>query len=151
MALHSPAESHPIPWLALAHQGCDRRLSQLTQRSTMVGLALLLALGGSWVPHLVAPPPAAAYTSRLNLFLVREDWESFEAFLQRSEIVARAGVQRSFDSDVLMTDVIVNIIGENQGISMPVMTVSVNRRDWQLNPDVTAWTQYYDAARTLLR
>lgn len=82
---------------------------------------------------------------------MREDWESFDAFVQRAEIIARAGVQRSFDSDVLMTDVIVNVIGENQSTSMPVMTVTVSRSDWQRQPDVTAWAQYYDAARTLLR
>lgn len=136
-----PLSSSPLArWPSLWAQG-----------GAKLGLALLLALGGSGVFQIVAPPAAEAYTSRLNLFLVREDWESFDAFVQRAEIIARAGVQRSFDSDVLMTDVIVNVIGENQSTSMPVMTVTVSRSDWQRQPDVTAWAQYYDAARTLLR
>lgn len=147
MTLHDLVTDHPI--LSRPTAG---RPSRWAQGSAKLGLALLLALGGSGVFQVITPPPAAeAYTSRLSLFLVREDWESFDAFLQRAEIIARAGVQRSFDSDVLMTDVIVNIVGENQGTSMPVMTVSVSRRDWQAQPDVTAWAQYYDAARTLLR
>ena len=115
-----------------------------------VGLALALALGGSGLPLMVAPPAAEAYSSRLNLFLVREEGESFDTFLRRSEIIARAGVQRSFDSDVLMTEVIVTIIGESQGLAMPVLTVAVSRRDWQRQPDVLAWVQYYPAARALL-
>lgn len=115
-----------------------------------VGLALVLALGGGGLPLALAPPAAEAYTSRLNLFLVRGERESFDTFLRRSEIIARAGVQRSFDSDVLMTDVIVTIIGESQGLSMPVLTVAVSRREWQSQPNVLAWVQYYPAARALL-
>lgn len=115
-----------------------------------LALALTLSLGLAGVPLAVAPPAAEAYTSRLNLFLVRDQNESFDTFLRRSEIIARAGVQRSFDSDLLMTDVIVTIIGESQGLSMPVLAVAVSRSDWQRQPDVLAWVQYYPAARALL-
>lgn len=115
-----------------------------------IGLILGLSLGLGLLPPLITPPAAEAYTSRLNLFLVREERENFDIFLRRSEIIARAGVQRSFDSDVLMTSVIVTIIGESQGLAMPVMTVAVSRRDWQRQPDVLAWAEYYSAARSLL-
>ncbi|MEB3291480.1 MAG: hypothetical protein VKI82_16300 [Leptolyngbya sp.] len=120
------------------------------RRLMPLALAMTLALGLVGVPLAVAPPAAEAYTSRLNLFLVRDTDESFETFLRRSEIIARAGVQRSFDSDVLMTDVVVTIIGESQGLSMPVLAVAVSRSDWQRQPDVLAWVQYYPAARALL-
>lgn len=115
-----------------------------------IGLLLGLSLGLGLLPPLMIPPAAEAYTSRLNLFLVREERETFDTFLRRSEIIARAGVQRSFDSDVLMTSVIVTIIGESQGLAMPVMTVSVSRHDWQRQPDVLTWAEYYSAARALL-
>jgi hypothetical protein len=117
---------------------------------TQIGLALALALGVGTLPAALVPPAAEAYTHRLNLFLVRESGESFETFLRRSEIIARAGVQRSFDSDVLMTEAIVTIIGESQGLAMSVLTVSVSRSDWQRQPDVLAWIEYYPAARALL-
>jgi hypothetical protein len=113
-------------------------------------LAILLGLSGGWLLQLLAPPLAAAYTSRLNLFLVREEGESFESFVQRSEIVARAAVQRSFDADVLMTDVIVTVTGSSQNITIPVLTVSVSRSDWRLKPDIRHWARYYEAARSLL-
>ncbi len=117
---------------------------------TGIGLALALGLGLGTLAPLIDPPAAEAYSSRLNLFLVRESGESFDTFLRRSEIIARAGVQRSFDSDVLMTEAIVTIIGESQGIAMPVLTVTVSRSDWQRQPDVLAWVEYYPAARALL-
>lgn len=119
-------------------------------KAAALALAALLGLGGATVPMLVAPPVAQAYTSRVNLFVVREQGESFDTLVQRSEIIARAAVQRSFDADVLMTDVIVTVIGDNQGIAVPILTVPVSRSDWQLRPDVTQWANYYEAARSLV-
>ncbi|MEA5449198.1 hypothetical protein VB780_11505 [Leptolyngbya sp. CCNP1308] len=113
-------------------------------------LAALVGLGGVALPSLVTPPAAQAYTSRVNLYLVREQGESFETLVQRSEIIARAAVQRSFDADVLMTDVIVTVIGDNQGISVPILTVPVSRSEWQLRPDVPQWANYFEAARALV-
>ncbi|MFQ4136867.1 hypothetical protein PGN35_011160 [Nodosilinea sp. PGN35] len=115
-----------------------------------LALATLVGWGGVALPSLVTPPAAQAYTSRVNLYLVREQGESFETLVQRSEIIARAAVQRSFDADVLMTDVIVTVIGDNQGISVPILTVPVSRSDWQLRPDVTQWANYFEAARALV-
>ena len=98
----------------------------------------------------MAPPAAQAYTSRVNLFVVRDRGESFDTLVRRSEIIARAAVQRSCDADVLMTDVIVTVIGDNQGVSLPILTVPVSRSEWQLRPDVTQWANYYEAARYLV-
>jgi hypothetical protein len=113
-------------------------------------LAALVGFGSVALPSLVTPPVAQAYTSRVNLYLVREQGESFETLVQRSEIIARAAIQRSFDADVLMTDVIVTVIGDNQGISVPILTVPVSRSEWQLRPDVTQWADYFEAARSLV-
>jgi hypothetical protein len=113
-------------------------------------LALVVGLGGGLAPVVLTPPAAQAYTSRVNLFVVREPGESFETLVMRSEIIARAAVQRSFDADVLMTDVIVTVIGDNQGISVPILTVPVSRSDWRLRPDVTVWARYFEASRNLV-
>lgn len=119
-------------------------------QAASVLLAALVGLGGAALPALIAPPAAQAYTSRVNLFVVREQGESFDTLVRRSEIIARAAVQRSFDADVLMTDVIVTVIGDNQGVSVPILTVPVSRSDWRLRPDVTQWANYYEAARYLV-
>jgi hypothetical protein len=117
---------------------------------TSLVLVGLLGLGISTIPALVDPPVAQAYTSRVNLFVVREPNESFETLVQRSEIIARAAIQRSFDADLLMTDVVVTVIGDNQGIAVPILTVPVSRSDWQLRPDVTVWATYFEVARSLI-
>ncbi|MBE9158671.1 hypothetical protein IQ265_17800 [Nodosilinea sp. LEGE 06152] len=127
------------------NSGRDRQ-----SRAASVVMAALIGFGSAAVPALMAPPAAQAYTSRVNVFLVREQGESFETLVRRSEIVARAAVQRSFDADVLMTDVIVTIIGDNQGIAVPILTVPVSRSEWQLRPDVTQWADYFEAARYLI-
>lgn len=128
------------------HQGQPRPASLLLRLT----LAALMGFGGVALPSLVTPPVAQAYTSRVNLYLVREQGESFETLVQRSEIIARAAIQRSFDADVLMTDVIVTVIGDNQGISVPILTVPVSRSEWQLRPDVPEWANYFEAARALV-
>lgn len=126
------------------------RPSSLASLGARLTLAALVGLGSVALPSLVTPPVAQAYTSRVNLYLVREQGESFETLVQRSEIIARAAIQRSFDADVLMTDVIVTVIGDNQGISVPILTVPVSRSEWQLRPDVTQWANYFEAARALV-
>lgn len=117
--------------------------------SRSLALATLVGLGLAVVPPLVVPPAAEAYTSRLSLFLVRQSGENFATLVQRSEIVARAAIQRSFDADVLMTDVVITVVGDNQGISVPILMVPVSRSEWQSNPDVRAWARYFEASRNL--
>ncbi|MEO1069521.1 MAG: hypothetical protein AAFW95_10435 [Cyanobacteria bacterium J06638_6] len=126
------------------------RQSKTTLFWARLGLLALTAFGGVSLPALLDPPVAQAYTSRVNLFVVREQNESFETLVQRSEIIARAAIQRSFDADLLMTDVVVTIIGDNRGVSVPILTVPVSRSEWQLSPDVTQWAQYFEASRNLV-
>ncbi|MBD2112017.1 hypothetical protein H6F59_09265 [Nodosilinea sp. FACHB-141] len=126
------------------------RPSNIASLGARFTLAALVGFGSVALPSLVTPPAAQAYTSRVNLYLVREQGESFETLVQRSEIIARAAIQRSFDADVLMTDVIVTVIGDNQGISVPILTVPVSRSEWQLLPDVPQWADYFEAARYLV-
>ena len=120
------------------------------QFSLLLALAGLAGTSVVWWPQLMSPPVALAYTSRVNLFLTRDPGESFEVFLQRAEIVARAAVQRSFDADIVMTDVIVTVVGDSQGVALPILTVEVSRNDWQSRPDVEYWGTYYEAAEGLM-
>ncbi|MGB3138507.1 MAG: hypothetical protein WBG38_03715 [Nodosilinea sp.] len=131
-------------------QGGRDRQPELAVLGARLALAVVIGFGSVAIPILVSAPAAQAYTSRVNLFLVREQGESFDTLVQRSEIIARAAVQRSFDADVLMTDVIVTVIGDNQGIAVPILTVPVSRSEWQLRPDVTQWAKYFEASRNLI-
>jgi hypothetical protein len=96
------------------------------------------------------PLVAQAYTARVTLFLTRDQGESYDTFLRRCEAIARAGIQRSFDADPLTSEVVLTMVGENQGLALPVMEVAVTRSEWEWRPDAQYWARYYNNASTLL-
>jgi hypothetical protein len=98
---------------------------------------------------LVTPQPSRAYNSRVDVRLDRLTNETFDALMRRAEVVARAAAQRSFDRDVLISDVSVQILGQNAGTEMPLMALDVSRQNWQNRPDVKRWATYYKSARVL--
>lgn len=127
-------------------------LTSRRQRAIAAGVALMMGLAPAIATTLVltTPQAAEAYTARNSLFLSRNPSENYDTFLRRSEAIARAAVQRSFDADLLITEVIVTVVGENQGISIPIMDVQVTRNAWRDRPDVQYWATYYESASALL-
>lgn len=123
-------------------------------RSAIAPMSLLTTLGlvsSLWLGQAaIAPQAAQAYTSRVSLFLTRELGESYETLIRRAEITARAGAQRSFDADLLVTEVTITVVGENQGISVPILTLDATREQWRNRPDAQYWSTYYPDARALL-
>ncbi|MGF1524358.1 MAG: hypothetical protein ACFBSF_18715 [Leptolyngbyaceae cyanobacterium] len=119
---------------------------------TVWGLSLVLGLGSAiaLAPRMHTPAVAQINTSRLSLFIFRDEGETYSTFLRRAEAIARTGVQQTFDNDSLISEAVVTIIGENQGISVPVMEVTVTRNQWQERPDPQYWAVYYRTAPMLL-
>ena len=126
--------------------------SQKRQPWLGAGLAALLLSSGaiSTASILATPQVAQAYVAYHSLFLSRDRGGPYENFLRRAEIIARAGVQRSFDTDLLVTEVDLVVVAENQGVSLPAMDVRVTRNQWISNPDVQYWATYYESAASLL-
>lgn len=93
---------------------------------------------------------ANAYTATSNVTIGRAVGETYEGFIRRAETVARAAVQRSFDQDILVTDVSVTILGENRGSIAPVVLVNVSRQSWRSRPDPQQWATYFPTTRVLL-
>lgn len=129
-----------------------RRKSGAWQRSLLsAGLATILGGTGVWLTEaLIAPQASQAYTSRLDLFLARESGETYDTLLRRAEMAARAGAQRSFDQDLLTTNVSVNVVVESAGITVPILALRVDRDDWRVRPETYYWATYYRTAETLL-
>ncbi|MEL7316796.1 MAG: hypothetical protein AAFN08_17935 [Cyanobacteria bacterium J06559_3] len=119
---------------------------------TAWGLSLTLGLGSAIVlsPGLNTPAAAQINNSRVSLFVFRAEGETYSTFLRRAEALARTGVQQTFDNDSLISEAVVTIIGENQGISVPIMEVTVTRNEWQERPDPQYWAVYYRTAPMLL-
>lgn len=130
----------------------SRRRNRSWQRSLLsAGLAAILGGTGIWLTEaLIAPQASQAYTSRLDLFLTREAGESYDTLLRRGEMAARAGAQRSFDQDLLITDVSVTVVVEGEGVSVPILSLRVDRDQWRVRPEAYYWATYYRTAEMLL-
>ncbi|MCP2730003.1 hypothetical protein [Limnofasciculus baicalensis] len=123
-------------------------------RKQIVPLSLLVLLGGAGVTWLsvalVQPQTALAYTARVDVSLTSQTDETYENFLRRGEAVARAAAQRSFDGDILVTEVAITIVGEHNGEIAPVLLLSVSRQDWKNRPDAQYWATYFSTSKLLL-
>lgn len=129
-----------------------RRTCRSWQRSLVsAGVAALIGGTGVWITEaLIAPQASQAYTSRLDLFLAREGGETYETLLRRAEMAARAGAQRSFDQDILTTNVSVNVVVESDSVTVPILTLHVDREQWRERPETYYWATYYRTAQALL-
>lgn len=115
------------------------------------GLVALLGGTGIWLTEaLIAPQASQAYTSRVDLFLARELDETYDTLLRRAEMAARAGAQRSFDQDLLITNVSVTVVAEDDGITVPILALRVDRDQWRTRPETYYWATYYRTAEVLL-
>ncbi|MEQ9359364.1 hypothetical protein [Coleofasciculus sp. F4-SAH-05] len=105
----------------------------------------------SWlITAAIAPEIAQAYTARVEVALSSQPDESYANFLRRAEAIARAAAQRSFDGDILVTDVAVTIIGEHNNAIAPIMLLEVSRPNWKRRPIVSFWATYFPGTQSLL-
>ncbi|MGD1875054.1 MAG: hypothetical protein ACFB02_18615 [Mastigocoleus sp.] len=96
------------------------------------------------------PQVAQAYTARVDLEIDTLNGENYTTMLRRAEAAARAAVQRSFDKDILISDVSVIVSVQNQGAIAPVLELEVSRIQWRNRPEPRLWSKYYKTASALL-
>jgi hypothetical protein len=119
---------------------------------TVLGLQVLLGTGAAWLTQAtLTPQTAQAYKARVDVQLDRLRNETYQSMLRRAEIVARAAAQRSFDRDILASEVSIMVIGRNNGTETPLMLLEVSRQNWRERPDTRRWATYYRSAQTLLK
>lgn len=98
------------------------------------------------------PKASYAYTSRMSLFLTLDPGEPYESLMRRAILAARAGAQRSFDQDLLITEVSITVVGENnRGITVPLLGLRVSRQQWSQRPEASYWATYYPGSAALLQ
>lgn len=95
-------------------------------------------------------PIVQAYTHRVDLAIDRLPQETYETVLVRAEIVAKAADQRSFDQDILLTEVSIIVTAQNQGIIAQVLALNVSRVQLKQRSDPQLWTTYFRTGRSLL-
>ncbi len=120
---------------------------------TKVSLSVLLSLTtiNLGVLIVLSPKPVLAYTATVKVTISpNTPEETFTILLRRAEAIARAAAQRSFDSDILVTDVLITISIQNRDSLVPVFDLKVNRENWEKAPDVKKYVNYYPASGSLL-
>lgn len=100
----------------------------------------------------IALTPAAvyAYTTQDLLTVSREAGEDYNALTRRAEAAARSLAQQRFDSDILLTRVMITVLGDNGGQIAPILLLDVNRPDWRSRPDPQVWAKYYRSTPRLI-
>lgn len=68
-----------------------------------------------------------------------------DGLLNQAEALAESEINRRFDQDASLTEIVVVVVGSRNGEAIPVLTTRVSRTQWQENPQVSAWTQYYNS------
>lgn len=112
---------------------------------------LLLSTVPVWfLTEAIAPSSVRAYTARVDLAIDRLPEENYETILRRAEATARAAAQRSFDQDILVTDVSIIVSVQSYGAIAPVIALDVTRPQWRTRPDPQNWATYFKTARSLL-
>lgn len=127
-------------------------ISQIAKQIRIVPLIVLL---GTAIPlwlvcEAIAPKSVQAYTAQVDLAIDSLPEENYETILRRAEAAARAAAQRSFDQDILVTDVSVVVSAQNYGAIAPVLALEVSRLQWRNRPDPHVWATYFKTARSLL-
>ena len=119
-------------------------------RITNAVLLLSTAVPMWLVSEAMAPQIAKAYTNRVDLEINRLPGDNYKSLLRRAEAVARAAAQRSFDKDILVTDVSIIVSVQNLGAIAPVLELNVSRTQWRNRPEPQRWAKYFKMAQTLL-
>ncbi|AFZ24375.1 hypothetical protein Cylst_2138 [Cylindrospermum stagnale PCC 7417] len=93
---------------------------------------------------------ARAETGQLNLTLNSQENQTFPTLVQFAEALAKKSIQQTFQSSPEMTDLTVNVMGENYGQQVPLLSVTVSQANWQKDPRVQSWAKYFNSAAQLL-
>jgi hypothetical protein len=141
--IYTQQPSSVIPFPFIGQFGRKIRIIQ-------VGVLLFLTFPVWFTTEAIAPQIVQAYTARVDLALDRLPEENYETILRRAEAVARAAAQRTFDQDILVTEVSIIVSVENRGAIAPVIALNVSRLQWKQRPDPQRWVTYFSSARSLL-
>ncbi len=108
-------------------------------------LLLTSVVLGTIAPRVEAKTRLVTY----QLDVISNGLITFEGLQQKAESIAQDSANQSF-SDPQISEVKINISGEQQGQIIPVLFLSVTRENWTRQPSVTVWAKQPGGAKTLL-
>lgn len=104
------------------------------------GIAVLLPLNVA----------AFAETKTLNISLKTDENQSFANLIQQAEFTAINFINQEFKSGSKVTKIGITVSGERNGQEVPLLSTKVSRVNWQAQPKIRSWTNYFVKAAVLL-
>ncbi|MFM7600214.1 MAG: hypothetical protein ACKO7R_03295 [Pseudanabaena sp.] len=132
-------KSHVSPTFSMIQP--FRRLTNYLLVSAIATLSTM-AIAGS----------AVAERREVDIRLLVNRDEGFTVMTRKAEILARSAAQRTFDREVLVSDVSVKVTAQNlhQDQAAIILQLIVSRRDWASRPDPKIWATYFPMAKSLI-
>ena len=147
----SPLESPQLNPLPLRIAPAARQSRYWLKRQATLTLTVILGLaGGMMIAQTIVPPAVHAYTGTVNVTIDVQPSETYDTLVRRAEAIARAATQRSFDRDILITDVSIVVIAQSASATVPVLSLTTTRPQWRSQPDPRRWATYYSTSKALL-
>ncbi len=94
--------------------------------------------------------PALSETKTVNISIKTEKNQSFINLMQQAELIATESIDREFNRLSTVREVGVTISGERNGQEVPLLSTKVSRLNWQAQPTIQSWTNYFTKAAILL-
>ncbi|NJO72329.1 MAG: hypothetical protein HC833_00240 [Leptolyngbyaceae cyanobacterium RM1_406_9] len=104
----------------------------------------VLILSGSY-------QPARAEDERIVIDMPVNGQVIHNALIAQAESLLGEAIDRQFSQNANLSTLQVDVVGDRHGEMIPVLTVTVSRTQWQANPQVSAWSRYYNASYALLQ
>ncbi len=108
-----------------------------------LGVAIACWAGGS--------TPAAAEYRDVDVRLNVRQGETFAVLQRRAAAMARSAAQRTFDSELVISDVSVKVTAQSNERNVTVLQMNVQRQEWVARPDAKVWALFFPQAQSLLR
>lgn len=94
--------------------------------------------------------PAFADTKILNISLKTDENQSFIDLIRQAELTAINSINQEFVRLSTVSKVGITVTGERNGQEVPLLSAKVSRLDWQAQPKIQYWANYFTRAEILL-
>lgn len=111
--------------------------------AAIAGVCVLI-LSGSY-------QPARAEDERIVIDMPINGQVIHSVLIAQAESLLGEAISRQFSQNADLSTLQVDVVGDRHGEIIPVLTVTVSRAQWQANPQVSAWSRYYNASYALLQ
>ena len=93
---------------------------------------------------------AAAERREVDIRMQVNQAEGFAVMTRKAEILARSAAQRTFDREVIVSDVSVKVTAQTQEQAAIILQLIVSRSEWASRPDPKVWATYFPMVKTLI-